>query len=195
MQFSTDHVFNGFDGRNGDYSEEDIQNPVGYYGETKSESEKIVNQARTRLDSIIVRTSLTFGDYRYTYGSRFDRLHYMIINKLKQGENFEVDINSVISPTYLEYLCEGVIFLLEKESKGIFHIAGRDALSKFEFAREIAKLLSLEYVNKITSREQQGAIKNTSLNTQKITDLGFYPLSIEEALRRYKSKSRIFSNE
>jgi len=193
MQLSTDHVFNGFDGRNGNYSEEDIKDPVGYYGKTKSESEKIVNQSG--LESIIIRTSLTFGDYKYTHGSRFDRLNHMITSRLKQGETFEVDINSIISPTYLEYLCEGIIFLLENKNRGIFHIAGRDALSKYEFAKEIAKLFGMEYADRITLKEKQGIIKNTSLNIQKITDSGFYQLGIKEALSRYKSKSKIFSDK
>lgn len=192
LHFSTDHVFNGFDGRNGNYSEKDIPDPTNFYGENKSESETNVNQSKTCLDSIIIRTSLTFGDYRHKDGNRADRLHHMIINKLKKGENFEVDINSVISPTYLEYLCEGVIFLLENESRGIFHISGRDALSKYEFARGVAKLLGAEYADKITLKEQQGIIKNTSLNVQKITDFGFYQLGIEEALSRYKLDSKIF---
>jgi len=191
VQFSTDHVFNGFDGKNGNYNEEDFPDPTNYYGETKFDSEKIIDQSKS-LDSIIVRTSLTFGDYRYTDGNRPDRLHQMIIKKLKKGENFEVDVNSVISPTYLEYLCEGIIFLLENQNRGTFHISGRDALSKYEFAREIAELFSSEYEKRISLREQQGDIKNTSLNVQKITDLGFYQLGMEEALDIYKSKSDIF---
>ncbi len=193
IHFSTDHVFNGFDGRNGNYTEKDFPDPTNYYGETKFDSEKIIDQFKS-LDSIIVRTSLTFGDYRYTDGNRPDRLHHMILRKLNQGEDFQVDINSVISPTYLEYLCEGVIFLLEKQSKGVFHVAGKDAISKYEFAKGIAKLLGAKYEDRVSLMKQQGDIKNTSLNVQEITDLGFYQLGMEEALDAYKSRSEIFSH-
>ena len=192
IHFSTDHVFNGFDGTNGQYGEEDFPDPTNFYGETKSESEKIVNQSGICPDSLIIRTSLTFGDYRYQYGNRPDRLHHMIISRLKQGEKFEIDADSIISPTYLEYLCGGVIFLLENKSNGLFHIAGKDALSKYEFARRIAGLLGTEYADRIILREQQESIKNTSLSIRKIADLGFYQMEIEEALNRYKSRSKMF---
>ena len=45
IHLSTDFVF---DGKNGPYKEEDEPNPVSYYGKSKLEAEKLVQQAKTK---------------------------------------------------------------------------------------------------------------------------------------------------
>jgi dTDP-4-dehydrorhamnose reductase len=188
IHFSTDHVFNGFDGITCGYKEDDSTKPSNYYGETKLESEKIVRDSS--LDTLIVRTSLNFGNYRYK--ERQDRLHSMVMRKVRNGEYFKVKPDSIVSPTYLEYLCEGVLFLLEKGVRNeTVHIAGRDALSKFEFARRIAMLLDPIYDSMITVSDN-GPIKDTSLNTEKMLNLGYPQMSINDALNRYKRRLKKF---
>ena len=182
IHFSTDHVFNGFDGRNGSYREEDSAEPGNHYGKTKLESEGIVRNSS--LDHLIIRTSLTFGEYRYLH--RQDRLNHMIIRSLKNSEFFNIDKNSTISPTCLEYLCRGILFLLKKGVKNeTVHIAGSDAVTKFEFAKMIARSLGDKYESMITV-SKDATIKNTSLNTEKMRNLGYHRMSIRKALEYYR---------
>jgi len=187
VQFSTDHIFNGIDRKNGNYKENDKTIPSNYYGETKLDSEGVVKDSS--LEYLIVRTSLNFGWYRYS-NRQMDRLHFIVMKKLKERENYTVNPNTIISPTYLEYLCEGVLFLLEKNIRNeTVHIAGKDALSKFEFATRIAKLFGGKSCEKrVMTLTNILNIKNTSLNTEKMLGLGYPQICIEESLKRFKKE-------
>jgi len=132
---STDFVF---DGLHGPYKEEDEPNPVNYYGSTKLAAEKAVIQSG--LDWAIVRTVLVVGN---TEDGQRQNILTWVKEKLEKGETIKVVDDQVRTPTYVEDLADGIILILEKKSKGIFHIAGKDTLTPYEIARQTAEFLKL----------------------------------------------------
>ena len=56
MHLSTDFIF---DGEDGPYTEESVPNPVNYYGWSKLEAEKLLQESDIKW--AIVRTVLVFG--------------------------------------------------------------------------------------------------------------------------------------
>ena len=132
---STDFVF---DGLHGPYKEEDEPNPVNYYGSTKLAAEKAVIQSG--LDWAIVRTVLVVGN---TEDGQRQNILTWVKEKLEKGETIKVVDDQVRTPTYVEDLADGIILILEKKSKGIFHIAGKDTLTPYQIARQTAEFLKL----------------------------------------------------
>ncbi|HYJ38904.1 MAG TPA: SDR family oxidoreductase [Chitinophagaceae bacterium] len=132
---STDFVF---DGLHGPYKEEDEPNPVNYYGSTKLAAEKAIEQSG--LDWAIVRTVLVVGSS--ADGQRQNILTW-VKEKLEKGETIKVVDDQVRTPTYVEDLADGILLILEKNKKGIFHIAGKDTLTPYKIATQTADFLHL----------------------------------------------------
>jgi len=63
---------------------------------------------------------------------------------LQKGETIRVVDDQVRTPTYVDDLADGIILVLEKKSKGIFHIAGKDTLTPFQIAEQTARFLKLD---------------------------------------------------
>ena len=132
---STDFVF---DGLSGPYKEDDEPNPVNYYGSSKLAAEKAVMESG--VDWAIVRTVLVVGN---TGDGQRQNILTWVKEKLEKGEKIKVVDDQVRTPTYVEDLAEGIILVLEKNKKGIFHIAGKDTLTPYQIANQTADFLKL----------------------------------------------------
>jgi dTDP-4-dehydrorhamnose reductase len=133
---SSDFVF---DGLHGPYNEEDEPNPINYYGSSKLAAEKAVMESG--LDWAIVRTVLVVGN---TADGQRQNILTWVKEKLEKGEKIKVVDDQVRTPTYVEDLADGILLVLEKNKKGIFHIAGRDTLTPYQIANETAMYLKLD---------------------------------------------------
>ena len=133
---STDFVF---DGLRGPYKEDDEPNPINYYGSSKVGAEKAVMQSGS--DWAIVRTVLVLGNT--TDGQRQNILTW-VRDKLQNGEAIKVVDDQVRTPTYVDDLADGILLVLEKHAKGIFHIAGKDTLTPYQIAKQTAEFLKLD---------------------------------------------------
>jgi dTDP-4-dehydrorhamnose reductase len=129
--FSTNYVFEGIDGN---YQDNDKQNPTTNYGKTKTLAENILRESL--LDYKIIRTSAVTG----RGGTFFDWL-LKVINEEKEISLYS---NIYFTPTPLEFLNENIKNIMDNfdkiESK-IIHLVGEKRLSKYEFAVELAKLV------------------------------------------------------
>ena len=134
MFVSTDYVF---DGNKGNYAETDEPNPASFYGLTKLEAERIT--ASTSSNSLIVRTSVLYGWHP-------KKLNFAtwILKGLRQGKTLEVVNDHIGSPTLADNLAEAIGKAIERKSQGILHIAGKERMSWFDFARRIAKRFDLD---------------------------------------------------
>ena len=134
IHFSTDYVYNG-DTINPIYEEEFVD-PQNYYGFTKREGEKHIENSKS--ESIVIRTSWLYSKY----GNNFVNT---IINKCIKGENLKV-INDVFGcPTYAKDLAEAVIHIIESEKRidektKIFNYSNRKSTNWFDFAKKILLL-------------------------------------------------------
>lgn len=136
IHLSTDFIF---DGLNGPYREEDKPHPLSYYGKSKLESEKIVQQVSTPWT--IIRTILV-------YGVLTDRSRSNIVlwakSALEKNEPIRVVDDQWRMPTLAEDLASACLEAALHEHAGIFHISGADYFSIIDLVREIADFWDLD---------------------------------------------------
>ncbi len=135
IHVSTDYVF---DGEKGFYRESDVPNPVNYYGLTKLLGEAAVENALPDK-SCIVRVSGLYG-YSPTGKRNFGRV---ALEKLLRSEEVKAFHDQYLSPTYVAYLAESLVRLVEKRITGTLHVAG-DRQSRYEFATTLARILGVD---------------------------------------------------
>jgi len=116
IHLSSDVVFDGTIGR---YTEEDVPAPVNEYGRSKAEAELRVADAHP--GATIVRTSLIYG----VPDGPQERL-------AREGTRFFVD--EIRSPVHVGDLAQALLELLDLEFPGPLHVAGADAVSRYDFA-------------------------------------------------------------
>ncbi len=187
IYISTDYVF---DGEKGLYTEEDQPNPIDYYGLTKLEGEREVTKHCENY--AILRTSVLYG--RHPWKQDFAT---WIINKLKQNQEITVVDDHYNTPTLADNLAKIALEVGERDLQGIFHASGCERISRYEFARRIAKTFDLEtaLIKPIKMSELTAWIakrpKDSSLNTDKIQkQLRTKPLNITEGLSMMKQEMK-----
>lgn len=169
VYISTDYVFDG-EGTHA-FVETDTPNPVGYYGLTKYEGEKVV---RSLIDNnFIVRISWVFG----INGNN------LIKTMLRLGETrneLNVVGDQIGSPTYTYDLARLLIDMVVTEKYGTYHATNEGFCSWAEFAQEIFEIAGQDVkVNSITTEEYPTRAvrpKNSRMSKQKLIDNGFEPL-------------------
>lgn len=178
---STDFVF---DGEKGMYREEDVPNPVNYYGKTKLEAEDIIKDYP--YDWCIVRTVLVYGKNH----SGGKNILTIVKDKLEKGEGYNVVDDQVRTPTYVDDLARGIVSVIEKRAKGIFHISGKDVLTPYQIAIATAEYLKLDttLIKRVTAADFSQPARRP-LMTGFIIDkarkeLNYDPVSFMEGLKK-----------
>jgi dTDP-4-dehydrorhamnose reductase len=131
---STDYVF---DGNKGNYAETDEPNPISFYGITKHEAEQIA--ASTSPNSLIIRTSVLYGWHPV-------KLNFVtwILKGLRDRQTLRVVYDHINSPTLADNLARAIHKAIERNSQGMLHIAGSERISRFDFARRVARRFDLD---------------------------------------------------
>ena len=132
---STDYVFDG-ESPTAPYSETDLTNPLSVYGRTKLAGEQAVLDAHTQ--AMVVRTTTVYGPD--PQGKNF---LYTLRRLLSEGKPMRVPTDQIATPTYNADLAAAVLALLSAGATGIFHVAGPEFLSRYDFARDACSLLGL----------------------------------------------------
>jgi dTDP-4-dehydrorhamnose reductase len=178
---STDFVF---DVAKGMYTEDDATGPVNYYGKTKLEAEEAVREYEH--DWAIVRTVMVYGK---PILSRSNILT-VVKEKLEKGEMYNVFDDQSRTPTYVEDLAEGIVQIIEKKSKGVYHLSGKDILTPYEIACETAGFLGLDktLIHRVSASDFSQPAKRPAKTGFVIdkakAELGFDPISFEEGLKK-----------
>jgi len=126
VHVSTDYVFDGIKGL---YREDDVPNPINYYGLTKLLSEAYV---LSYDDSLIVRTSGVFRDKGFPIYA---------YKTLKEGKEV-LAFKGYYSPISAKKLAEAINELITYRKTGIIHVAG-ERISRYELALKIKELYNL----------------------------------------------------
>jgi len=179
MYISTDYVFDG----KGEtpFTEVDVTGPIGYYGLTKYEGEKIVS---TLLDPFfIVRISWVFG----VNGNNFVKT---MLRLAESRDELNVVADQFGSPTYTYDLARLLIDMILTDKYGVYHASNEGYCSWADFAREIfAQAGKAVKVNAITTEQYPTRAvrpKNSRMSKKKLVDQGFTPLPHwQDALRHY----------
>ncbi len=129
IQISTDYVF---DGRNGPYGVRDAPNPINVYGWSKLGGELIVRKHRG--PSLIIRTTILFSSANNNFVSK-------IIAKLNAGHPTDLHNSDIVgTPTYVPFLADEILRMVQDNYTGTVHIAGKRAMTRLEFARHTAAI-------------------------------------------------------
>ena len=180
IHLSTDFIF---DGKSGPYSEEDLPNPLSYYGLSKLKSENLLLQSSCKWT--ILRTIIVFG-----VGENLSKGNIVLWAKdaLEKGDPLNIIDDQYRSPTLAEDLADACILAANKKSYGVFNISGKDLMSIYEMVERIALFngLSTGNLNRISSDTLNQKAKRPS-KTGFVLDksreiLGYDPHSFEESL-------------
>jgi dTDP-4-dehydrorhamnose reductase len=128
VHISTDAVF---DGVRGDYTEEDLPNPLSVYAHTKLGGEQAVLASSDK--AIVARVNF------YGWSSSGDRsLAEFFFNNLQEGWLVNGFEDVLICPLQVNQLAEILLEMLEKELNGLYHVMGSQKISKYDFGVALA---------------------------------------------------------
>ena len=142
-QVSTDFVF---DGRSSvPYGPDDQPGPLGVYGRSKLEGERIVTQAAAH--PLIVRTS-------WLYGATGRNFVTAILSRAERGEELRVVDDQTGSPTWVDQMARCTLDLISKGARGIWHVAGRGEATWHDLATEALRIRGVNVpVARVGTRE------------------------------------------
>jgi dTDP-4-dehydrorhamnose reductase len=133
LHLSTDYVFPGQPplddaGEPRPYVESDATGPLSVYGKTKLAGEQAVLAGSPR--NTVVRSAWLFGVHGRNFVDTMLRL-------ASERDSVQVVDDQIGSPTWTGHLAPALLGLLEREVRGLVHLAGGGSVSWNGFAREI----------------------------------------------------------
>jgi dTDP-4-dehydrorhamnose reductase len=183
VYISTDAVF---DGSQGNYSETDQVSPFSIYGETKLAGE---TAALAETNALVIRTNF-FG---WSPSGTRSILEFFVNNLTN-----EIPVNGytdfTVTSIYAGDLLEQIELLVASGETGVFHLASRDALSKFDFGVGVAETFNLDA--SLISPQSAAAgthgtsrVRNLSLSTDRIAQALDHPMpSQHEGILRARTE-------
>jgi dTDP-4-dehydrorhamnose reductase len=175
VYISTDYVF---DGQSGPYSEGDSTHPINVYGESKLAGERFV---MGEPDNAVARVCVLYGPDKPNFVT-------WVINALRANTPIDVVSDQFNTPTYVGSCARALLRLCELDLNGVYHISGREQISRYAFARKIAdvfglneKLINVTTTDTLKQRAQRPM--NSSLNVAKAERaLGMRLANVREGL-------------
>ncbi len=185
IHISTDYVF---DGKAGPYDETATPNPLSYYGKEKLASENAVRASGENW--AIVRTMVVYGVATKVKKN----FAIWLAQELKKGNRVNIVSDQFGNATLADDLARGIYELVRQNKRGLYHIAGSDIVSRFEFARKLADEFGYDKslihpiktaeLNQLAARPLQSGL--ITLKAQ--AELGITFLSIDESLKKFKQQ-------
>ena len=181
IHISTDFIF---DGQDGPYKEDDLANPLSYYGKSKYESELVLDESKANWT--ILRTIILYGT-----ADNLKRNNIVLWGRkaLKDGQSLNIIDDQFRSPTLAEDLAQACRLALEKNAFGIFNVSGKDIMSIFEMVERMADFYKCDKsnINKISSdtlnQKAKRPPKTGFVLDKAIKELGYQPHSFEQGLQ------------
>ena len=180
--YSTEYVFDGVDGP---YDEEAAPNPMSVYGRTKLEAENAIRHIVP--EALILRTTVVFG-----WDPESKNFAMQIYDRVQRGLEMTIPHDQLGSPTWVGYLADVSLRLVEQGVGGTVNVVGKDIVPRTEFARALVKLfggkpervipVSTASLGQKAARPLRGGLRTGKLREL----LGQEPISLEESLQRLK---------
>jgi dTDP-4-dehydrorhamnose reductase len=146
IYFSSSYVFDG--AAKSPYLTTDVANPINNYGRQKKSVEDTILRSDAKF--LIIRTVGVFGEER-----RKKNFAKQVISGVFAGRKVFAPNDQWMNPILANDLASITVRLAEKEN-GLFHVAGDECVTKFEFARRVAKFFNLDHlVFGLTSEEMK----------------------------------------
>jgi dTDP-4-dehydrorhamnose reductase len=144
IHLSTDVLF---DGRQPPYDETAVPAPVNEYGQAKAQAETIVQQ---RDNAVIIRTSLIYGLEQMDHGTRW------MAKALRAGRPVTLFNNQYRNPVWVETLSRACLELVDHPYAGTLNVAGRQRLSRADFALHLLDWWGIEQRQTLTIGPSEG---------------------------------------
>lgn len=186
IHLSTDLIFNG---KKGLYSESDTPSPLSFYGYSKWTAERKIMESKIKYS--ILRTVMVYGT-----SETISRSNFLLLVKenLEKNKTLQVVTDQFRTPTLAEDFIEGIRMVYETGKTGVFHIAGAEYISIFNFAEKIAEVFGLdknllipvttEFLNPIAPRPLLGGFNISKA----INELEYKPKTLAEGLNLVKKQ-------
>ena len=136
VYISTDYVF---DGEKGLYKEEDIPNPINFYGYSKLKGEQAIRELVEGY--CIARASVIYGSK--PAGGKVN-FALWLFEKLRKNEELNILVDQYVSPTLNTNLAEMLLEIIERELKGTYHLSGAERVSRYQFASELCEVFGFD---------------------------------------------------
>jgi dTDP-4-dehydrorhamnose reductase len=129
IYISTDSVF---DGSRGGYLEDDRTRPINAYARSKLEGERALREVDPDR-WIVARTTI----YGWSPGNRKSIAEWFL-SQLEASGSPAGFVDVVFTPILVQDLAHALIDLIGMGAGGVYHVAGSEACTKYEFGRQVA---------------------------------------------------------
>jgi len=138
IHISTDYVFDGRKIPPEPYTEEDEPSPLSYYGLTKLEGERRIQERLN--DYIIVRTA-------WLYGVRGNNFLKTILRLVRANPDREIKIvnDQYGSPTWSYTLARQISILVDTDKKGLYHATSEGYCTWYQLAAYFLEKMRVKY--------------------------------------------------
>ncbi len=183
---STDYVFDGIKGMK---KEDDVTNPLGFYGKSKLEGEFTLNKLASSW--CIARTSTPFGIH-----NKKKSFPLWVKENLEEKKEISVLTDQFTSPTYVPNLSKMLIEVATRQIAGVIHLSGATRISRYDFASIIADKLNLDktFLKPISINEMNWKAKrprDSSLDVSLTNEiLDEKPMNIQQSLALFLEELR-----
>ena len=149
---SSDYVFDGSSDR--PYLPDDVTGPLSAYGRTKLAGER--EALASQPGALVVRTSWLYGA-----GGRNFVTSMLELGRRRQAEGVAEPLRVVSDqrgrPSWARNVARGVLDLLERRVRGVWHVADAGDASWLELARAVFRLAELDVGVEAVTTEDWGA--------------------------------------
>lgn len=186
LYLSTDYVF---DGENGPYREDDPPHPINLYGLTKHAGETAVLEGDER--HAIVRSA----SFLATRSRGRPTFVEVMVERMRSAPPLPAAVDQLSNITPIDYLAAALVEICERGLNGIWHLAGREIISRYELARHLAALFGLsdtavravEYCE--LGRPAQRPLQGGLVTAKAAATLSSEPPTLADALRAWKAEA------
>lgn len=180
VHLSTDFIF---DGKSGPYKEDDVPNPLSFYGQSKWDAEQLLE--KSQVSHAILRTVLVYG---VSHQMSRSNIVLWVRDSLMQNKPLRVVNDQFRTPTLAEDLANACIAAALKKAQGVYNVSGAELMSIIELVLRVAAFFKLDTSNITSSTSADlGQPANRPPKTGFIIDkarreLGYEPTPFEEGL-------------
>jgi dTDP-4-dehydrorhamnose reductase len=186
IHVSTDAVF---DGETGNYSENDMPNPLSVYALTKLRGENAVLAANPQ--ALVLRVNF----YGWSISGKRSLAEFFV-NSLAEKKQLKGFTDVIFNPMMVLDLVDTILEADEKGLNGLFHCVGPEKMSKYDFGVAIANQFDFDPALISPASMNDGGLiaarsPNLTLDTGKLTSALGHPLpEFLPGLKKFHSQYR-----
>ncbi len=134
---STDMVF---DGKKGNYGEDDPPHPINLYGRAKRAAEEGILQVYP--DAVIARIALVYG--MPVAPGRGQSFLNWLLGELRAGRPVSLFVDQYRTPVEVRECARALLDLALSDAAGVVHVAGAERIDRYTFGEYVAETFGLD---------------------------------------------------